>query len=67
MSAPFHPDSMLTSWGRVVRERHHVARPRFGDELGEMAQALSAEKPGLAIGLRRSYGDSNLNPVWLDQ
>ena len=62
MSAPFHPDSMLTSWGRVVRERHHVARPRFGDELGEMAQALSAEKPGLAIGLRRSYGDSNLNP-----
>lgn len=62
MTGPFHPDSALTSWGRVIRAPHRVARPRFGDELPGLLKAFSAEAPGLAIGLRRSYGDSNLNP-----
>ena len=62
MTGTFHSDATLTSWGRVVRERHHVARPRFGDEVSAMVKTLSAESPGLAVGLRRSYGDSNLNP-----
>jgi FAD/FMN-containing dehydrogenase len=62
MSGPFLPSDTLTSWGRVVRERHLVAKPRFGDELGGLVGELSADQPGLAVGLRRSYGDSNLNP-----
>ncbi len=62
MTGPFHPDSTLTSWGRVIRAPHRVARPRFGDEVADLVTAFSPEQPGLAIGLRRSYGDSNLNP-----
>jgi FAD/FMN-containing dehydrogenase len=50
----------ILSWGRVVRQPQHVARPSFLDEL----PSLVAE-PGwnskLAVGLRRSYGDSCLN------
>lgn len=62
MNGPFHSTASLTSWGRVVRGTHLVAKPRFGDELGGVVGGLSAERPGLAVGLRRSYGDSNLNP-----
>lgn len=62
MTGPFLPDSTLTSWGRVVRASHQVAKPRFGDEVGGLLRQLSAEQPGLPVGLRRSYGDSNLNP-----
>ncbi len=62
MTGPFHPDSTLTSWGRVIRAPHRVARPRFGDEIAGLLKTFSLESPGLAIGLRRSYGDSNLNP-----
>lgn len=62
MTATFHTTTDLMSWGRVLRERHHVAKPRFGDELRGMIAALSADAPGLAVGMRRSYGDSNLNP-----
>lgn len=62
MSGQFHPDNTVMSWGRVVRAPHHVARPRFGDEIPQLLGAFSPESPGLAIGLRRSYGDSNLNP-----
>ena len=58
----FHSDATLTSWGRVVRERHHVARPRFADEVSGMVKTLSAGSSEPAVGLRRSYGDSNLNP-----
>jgi FAD/FMN-containing dehydrogenase len=50
----------ILSWGRVVRQPQYVARASFRDEL----PSLVAE-PGwnskLAIGLRRSYGDSCLN------
>jgi len=62
MSGPFHPDTTLTSWGRVVRAPHRVARPRFSDEIAGLVRSFSPDDPGLAIGLRRSYGDSNLNP-----
>ena len=62
MGALFHPTGSLSSWGRVVREPHSVARPRFPDELGKLLGGLSRETPGLAVGLRRSYGDSSLNP-----
>lgn len=62
MNVSFLPSNTLTSWGRVVRANHFVARPRFGDELDGLLHGFSAETPGLAVGLRRSYGDSNLNP-----
>ncbi len=62
MTASFHPDDALTSFGRVVRAKHLVARPAFADEIRPLLSGLSADRPGLAIGLRRSYGDSNLNP-----
>jgi len=50
------------SWGRVLRAEHRVAKPDFTDELGALVTQLSPEDPGLAVGLGRSYGDSNLNP-----
>ncbi|MDP3493305.1 MAG: FAD-binding oxidoreductase [Hyphomonadaceae bacterium] len=62
MSTRFHPSDTLASWGRVVKARHLVARPRFPDEIGELISGFSPDAPGLAVGLRRSYGDSNLNP-----
>ncbi len=51
------------SWGRVLRARHAVARPHWRDELPALV-GEGAEAGGklLAIGLRRSYGDSGLNP-----
>ncbi|MBI1361893.1 MAG: FAD-binding protein, partial [Alphaproteobacteria bacterium] len=52
----------IVSWGRVVRASHRVAKPAFSDELPGLIAGLTATDPGLAIGLRRSYGDSNLNP-----
>lgn len=62
MTTAFYPTDSLVSWGRVIREPHKMARPRFPDELGALARDLNPAEPGLAIGLRRSYGDSNLNP-----
>lgn len=61
MSIRFHPSDKLESWGRVVKATHLVARPRFADELPGLLAGFSASQPGLAVGLRRSYGDSNLN------
>lgn len=58
----FHKVARLDSWGRVLREPHLVAKPAFPDELPAMLAEFTAEEPGLAVGLRRSYGDSNLNP-----
>ncbi len=62
MAESFLPSETVTSWGRVVRASHRVARPRFADELPGLLSALSPADPALPIGLRRSYGDSNLNP-----
>ena len=61
MTAPFLQSDAITSWGRVVRASHRVARPRFADELPALITA-DGDGPALPIGLRRSYGDSNLNP-----
>ena len=53
----------LTSWGRVLRARHRVARPHWRDELAPAVRAAAADPGrGLAVGLSRSYGDSGLNP-----
>lgn len=50
----------IVSWGRVDRRPQHWARPHFRDELGELLRD-PAWPHKLAIGLRRSYGDSCLN------
>ena len=50
-------DPNLTSWGRVRRTAFRVARPQFIDEL----PAALGHRPRLAIGARRSYGDTNLS------
>ena len=49
-----------TSWGRVVRPLAPVATPQFADEL-PATLAERAGEPKLAVGLRRSYGDSVIN------
>jgi L-gulonolactone oxidase len=50
-----------TSWGRVVRAEHAVAKPRFPDQLADCLANGGQHASTLAIGLRRSYGDSALN------
>lgn len=50
-----------TSWGRVKRLPHRVARPVFFDELRSLIAAESGSDPVLAVGLRRSYGDTPMN------
>ncbi len=62
MTSGFHSTQSIVSWGRVVRATHFVARPAFEDELPSLIACFSENAPGLALGLRRSYGDSNLNP-----
>ncbi|MFZ2005475.1 MAG: FAD-binding oxidoreductase [Stellaceae bacterium] len=57
------PSDDLVSWGRVLRARHAVARPHWRDELPALLkEGTEAGRKLLAIGLRRSYGDSGLNP-----
>jgi L-gulonolactone oxidase len=59
----FVPNDEILSWGRVLRARHAVARPRWRDELpGLIEEGTGAGRKLLGIGLRRSYGDSGLNP-----
>lgn len=59
----FVPSDDLVSWGRVLRARHEVARPQWRDELPALLdEGTEAGRKLLAIGLRRSYGDSGLNP-----
>ncbi|HEV7690857.1 MAG TPA: FAD-binding oxidoreductase [Hyphomonadaceae bacterium] len=62
MATPYYRNEKFTSWGRVLRAPHQVAKPYFPDELPELVRGLAEGGPGLAVGLRRSYGDSNLNP-----
>jgi L-gulonolactone oxidase len=57
---PFVERSDVVSWGRVSRAVQHVARPGFRDELSGLL-ADAGDRRLLAIGLRRSYGDSCLN------
>lgn len=51
----------VLSWGRVVRRPQRLARPHFADELPALLNDPAATDSLLAIGLRRSYGDSGLN------
>lgn len=50
----------VLSWGRIVRTPQRVVVPRFRDEL---PKAIGAAPSGLtlAVGLRRSYGDTVFN------
>jgi FAD/FMN-containing dehydrogenase len=50
----------ILSWGRVTRQPQRIAKPRFADELSDILAAREGESR-LAVGLRRSYGDSCLN------
>jgi L-gulonolactone oxidase len=53
----------ILSWGRVIRARHHVARPAWRDELPAIVTNATANFATLLpVGLRRSYGDSGLKP-----
>lgn len=59
----FAPSNDVLSWGRILRAQHAVARPQWQDELPVLiAEGTEAGRKVLAIGLRRSYGDSGLNP-----
>lgn len=59
----FVDDATVMSWGRTLRAVHRVARPHFSDELFPLlSDARTSPNGVLAIGLRRSYGNSNLNP-----
>jgi FAD/FMN-containing dehydrogenase len=57
----FEPRADITSWGRAVRRPQQVAGPAFRDEIGALVEAGSRGGSCLAVGLRRSYGDSCLN------
>jgi decaprenylphospho-beta-D-erythro-pentofuranosid-2-ulose 2-reductase len=57
---PFVGRIDVLSWGHVTREAQRVARPRFRDELPSLIGDEGAASK-LAVGLRRSYGDSCLN------
>lgn len=59
----FNRQDDFGSWGNVLRAPHQVARPFWRDQLH--ATALGGHQQGLTLlgaGLRRSYGDSGLNP-----
>lgn len=56
------PRSDVVSWGRVLRGAHRVSSPAFQDQLEAAVNEGAQSNNGvLAIGLRRSYGDSGLN------
>jgi L-gulonolactone oxidase len=57
----FEPRSDVMSWGRAVRRRQRVAGPAFRDQIGALIAARPDGASCLAVGLRRSYGDSCLN------
>ncbi len=63
-SPPFVERNDIVSWGRVSRGVQRVARPGFRDELPGLLRGAGQKsrlESRLAIGLRRSYGDSCLN------
>src|SRR5947207_8445951 len=49
----------VSSWGRLARVPHEVARPAFLDDA--QAAAKAGEGPQLCFGMGRSYGDVCLN------
>ena len=50
-----------SSWGRTLSVPHDVALPQFVDEIDLLMQQEDGHSI-LPVGLRRSYGDTNLNP-----
>lgn len=52
---------MVLSWGRLQRYEHDLCRLRAGNELPQVKTAFGGDKPVLAHGLGRSYGDVGLN------
>jgi L-gulonolactone oxidase len=58
MALTFHSTDGVMTWGRVARRTQSVAHPRHVEDL----RALAGEDDGprLALGLRRSYGDTAL-------
>ena len=57
--------SGLTSWGRTLRPPQLAFAPSWPDELPATLRTAVAARPEhgvLPVGLRRSYGDSGLNP-----
>lgn len=59
----FVQDSGVRSWGNVLKPTHLVAHPAWRDDLPSLvASARDGKHQLLASGLRRSYGDSALNP-----
>lgn len=59
--AAYVADDTVRSWGRVLKAGHSVATPAFRDELGRLVAGRPAGTSLLAVGLRRSYGESGLN------
>jgi len=60
---PFTSRDDILSHGRVLRREHLAATPFWRSEVPPLVREGVAEGHSLlAIGLRRSYGDSNLNP-----
>ncbi|MEB2848298.1 FAD-binding oxidoreductase [Endobacterium cereale] len=60
----FDSQDDFRSWGNVLKESHTVARPVWRDQL--KSTILNGRQQGLSLlgaGLRRSYGDSGLNPA----
>lgn len=56
---PQQTDSVIESWGRVLRAPHAVATPAF---LSDASAVLTgSSRPTLALGAARSYGDVCLN------
>lgn len=51
----------FTSWGRVLRPAHRVARPHWRDEIRPLLAGPERPASLLAVGLGRSYGDTCLN------
>ncbi len=58
--AAFGTPELMTSWGRVARQRAARARPAFLDEVASLI-GQARDTTLLGIGLGRSYGDSGLN------
>ncbi|MFK3666657.1 FAD-dependent oxidoreductase [Ochrobactrum teleogrylli] len=59
----FVPRSDIRSWGGTILREHLVASPAWRDQLPDLvASAQDSSSSLLACGLRRSYGDSGLNP-----
>ena len=52
---------MVLSWGRAHRFEHDITRLRPGNEAQQLKAAFQGNRPVLAHGLGRSYGDVALN------